>query len=341
MRGPKDEVRSALSKAVVGMGLSAFGRAVFPKEGTTILYGHRIGDDDEGYLQGLPPRYLEEQIEYLTRHYEVVPLREVTSCLEDGRPVPRRAVVLTFDDGFRDNLDPGAAIFARYRVPATVFVVTGALTSGALPWSQRLGVLFQRTTKTELRHRIAGPAPLDLTTEPARRAAYLAVKAPIQKMSREERERVLDDLSVSLDVEAPRDRMLTWDDARELQAAGVEIGAHTYSHSLLAMVSSAEARWEMERCREDLRERLGIERAPFCFPAGSMNAALVGLVREVGFRSVFQPARQSRVNSERTADPYSLCRIGLPNAPAVELEAELDGPLRAMRAVLHSVWKGN
>jgi peptidoglycan/xylan/chitin deacetylase (PgdA/CDA1 family) len=341
MRGPKDVVRSAVSRAVVGMGLAAIGRSLFPKDGTTILYGHRIADDDEGYLQGLPPRFLEAQIEYLTRHYEVVPLRVVTECLEEGRPVPRRAVVLTFDDGFRDNLDPGASILARHRVPATVFVVTGALTTGAVPWSQRLGFLFQHTKETELRHRLAGADAIDLSTGPARRAAYITVKTPIGAMGREERERALDELSACLGVEPPLDRMLSWDDARELQANGIEIGAHTYSHSLLAMMSRAEARWELERCREDLREKLGIERPPFCFPAGSMNAALVDMVREVGFRSAFQPARSSRVNSESTADPFSLCRIGLPNAPAVELEAELDGPLRAMRAVLHSVWKGN
>jgi peptidoglycan/xylan/chitin deacetylase (PgdA/CDA1 family) len=341
MRTPKDVIRSAVSRTAVGLGLAAIGRRLFPNAGTTILYGHRIANDDEGYLQGLPPHHLDAQIRYLTKHYEIIPLKTVTDCLDGGRPLPSRAVVLTFDDGFKDNLDPGATILSKYKVPATVFVVTGSLTNGELPWSQRLGFLFQHTQEAELRHPLTGSDPIDLSTPSARRSAYLLAKAPIGAMGWRERERALGGLSACLGVESPRDRMLSWDDARELQALGHEIGAHTYSHALLARVPTAEAAWELERCEEDLRDRLGIERPPFCFPAGSMNAALVEMVRDAGFRSAFQPAQTNRINSENTADPFSLCRVGMPNAPAVELEAELDGPLPAMRRAMNTFWKRN
>ena len=155
-------------------------------------------------------------------------------------------------------------------------------------------------------------------------------------MSRRMREQFLDELSDKLGVEAPLNRMLSWDDAHELQERGIELGAHTYSHSLLANLPIDEARWEMERSRDDLRERLGIQRPPFCFPAGSVTPALIDLARKLGFRSAFQPDRHRRPNTLENADPFSLRRVGLPNGPAVELEAELDGPLNAMRRIVHS-----
>jgi peptidoglycan/xylan/chitin deacetylase (PgdA/CDA1 family) len=152
-------------------------------------------------------------------------------------------------------------------------------------------------------------------------------------LPRSEREQELARISELLEVEAPRDRMLTWEQAREMQAAGVEFGAHTYSHSLLSLQTPDEARWEMERTLEDLRFKLGVANPSFAFPGGSYDAALVDLARALGFRSVFQKNRRLRVNSLETTNQFALSRVGLPNAPAHVLEAELDGPFHFLRGL--------
>ena len=153
-------------------------------------------------------------------------------------------------------------------------------------------------------------------------------------MGREERERTLEELAASLEVEPPRDRMLTWEHARAMQAEGVELGAHTYSHPLLARIPAEEARQEMVRSRDDLREHLGIERPAFCFPAGSTSPELAALVPALGFRCAFLPDRPSRVNTLESADAFSMSRVGILNGPAALLEAELDGPFQALRGLI-------
>jgi len=334
LSGLKEAVRGVASQIVVRTGVTALSRVLFPKQGAIVLYGHRISEDDEGFLQGLRPDWLTQHLEYLTRHFEVIPLAVLVRCLEERRPVPHRSVVLTFDDGFRDNVDPGLPILQRFRVPATVFLVTGAISSGELPWSQRLGFLFQHTVATELQHPLLGPSPAELSTPAARRAAYLAAKEPLKDMGRVQREAVLAELAAGLGVDAPRDRMLTWEQARAMQAAGIELGAHTYSHPLLARIPAGEARMEMERSREDLREHLGIERPSFCFPAGSVSRTLLDLVPRLGYCSAFQPNRTFRVNTVDNADAYSMSRVGMMNGPGVYLEAELDGPFQTLRALV-------
>lgn len=335
----KELVRKSVSRVIVGGGVSAVGRRVMRWDGATILYGHRVADDNEGYLQGLKPEWLDEQLAYLTRHFEVIPLSTLVDCFEQGQPVPRRSAVLTFDDGFRDNLENAAPLLEKYRVPATVFLVTGSITTGDLPWSQRLGVLFQQTTNSEFAHPLAGDSVLGLSTPAERRRAYLTVKAPIARMGRIEREQCLAALARELRVDPPRDRMLNWDEARTLRDMGIELGAHTYSHPLLANVPIEEARWEMERSRNDLKEQLGIERPSFCFPAGSMNAALLDLVPRLGFRSAFVPNRRIRVNNLNSTHQFALSRVGMPEAPGYILEAELDGPLHLLRQRLGSPLK--
>jgi len=331
----KEGIRWALSYSVVRAGVSATGRRLFPKPGALILYGHRVAEDEEGYLQGLPPQCLDQQLEYLTRHYQPMTLSELLGCYEQVRPVPSRSFVLTFDDGFRDNLTAAAPVLKRWGVTATVFAVTGCLTTGELPWSQRLGFIVQRTAQPELTFTFpaASPAPqrFALSTPAARRRAYVALKNPLKALPRADRDGVIEGLARDLEVDPPNDRMLSWADLRALIAEGWEVGAHTCSHPWLACIPYTEAEEELIRCREDLRQQLGVENAPFCFPAGSWTPELLALVRRLGFRGAFRPTPPQRVNTLVNSDPFRLGRIGLPNAPAVLLEAELDGPFHALR----------
>lgn len=328
----KEALRSLASYAAVYTGLCALGRRLYPKPGAVIFYGHRVAADDEGYLQGLRPEWLDAQLAYLTRHYEVLPLSRLLDCYEQRRPVPPRSVVLTFDDGFRDNLTAGLPVLQRYGVTATIFLATGCVSTGELPWPQALGFMFQHTPRGAITLDLAGrPWELDLTGAAARYRAYLRAKKYLGTRPRQERETCLARWARLLEVEPPRDRMLSWTDVATLRAAGFEFGAHTVSHPWLAEIPFAEAREEMERSRADLREHLSLERPPFCFPAGSCNAALRRLARELGFRSAFLPNPPHRVNTLDNSHPFALGRMGLPNAPALYLEAELDGPLPVLR----------
>jgi len=333
VRGAKELVRRAVSRAVVASGISAVGRRVRPKRGALILYGHRVSDDAEGYLEGTSPQCLADQVAYLARRYEIIPFRTLLECFEERREVPSNSVVLTFDDGFRDNLEHALPVLERHRAPATVFLVTDSLTTGELPWSQRLGCLFQYTARRSVVLDLTGGSELDFGSPAARHRAYRIVKEILKPMSRERRERSLHAIASALEVEPPKDRMLSWDDARALQSAGWELGAHTVSHPWLAQIPRAEALEEMERSRDELGTRLGIERPSFAFPAGSYDDELIVAARGLGFRSLFVRGAGRRVNSLSSTDQYSLVRVGLPNAPAYVLEAELDGPLQAVRSI--------
>ena len=327
----REQLREAASRALVASGITRIGRTLGDKSGALILYGHRISADDEGYLQGLAPHWFAEQVRYLARHYEIITLDALITCLERGKAPPPKSVVLTLDDGFRDNIEAGLPILDALGARATVFVVTQSLSDGRLPWSQRLGYAFQHTTATELRHPLLGPEPVPITDGGTRRRTYQTIKLGLSSESREHRDDHIERLAHELGVDLPNDRMMTWDHASAVLDRGHAIGAHTYSHALLARLPLALAREEMLRSRDDLASHLGIVHPPFCFPAGSTSPALFDLARTLGFRSAFLPNRLKRLNRPQDVDAFSMVRVGLPNAPAHQLEAELDGPLHAMR----------
>ncbi|MDI5920856.1 polysaccharide deacetylase family protein [Halomonas sp. LR5S13] len=307
------------------------------RQGTLILYGHRIAGDDEGYLQGLREDWFAEQITYLARHYEFISLDTLVECLEQGKPPPHRSVVLTLDDGFRDNLETAFPILESYRIPATIFVVTRSLANGELPWSERLGTLLQRTREPRVAHPKLAEVCFPLGQPRQRREAYSRIKDSIAHLTRGERDAFLEDLAEQLEVSQPRNRMLTWEEARFLMSRGIDIGGHSYSHALLGRVSGREARHEIERCKSDLCRHLSLKAPHFCFPGGSQNDAVRQIVRSTGFRSFFRSSSGLRYNEPSSVTPFSMSRVGLPNAPAYHLEAELDSGFHPVRQWYHHV----
>ena len=331
MRPLKEMVRSAVSYAVVGGGMAAAGRALFPKPGPFILMGHRICGDDEGFLPGVSPELFDEQLRYLTRHYEPLSLADLVETIAAGLRPPAKSFVLTFDDGFRDNYEHALPLLEKYEVPATVFAVTRCLDSGRLPWPQELGFVLQHAQREEVRHALLGPEPVPVGGREARWQIWRKLFRSLRRLGREARDEVIEGLARDLRVDLPEDRMCSWEQAREMQSSGIDIGAHTYSHPWLAEIPFAEACREIERSKADLVEKLGVDRPPFAFPGGSMSSELVEVVRTVGLKSCFQSNPRVRFNLPGVVGPYSLSRIGLPNSPAVMLEAELDGPLHTIR----------
>jgi len=330
----KELTRMGVSQVIVGAGVARLSRKFWPKNGAIIFSGHRVADDDED-LPGLKPSWLAEHLDYLSRHYHFLPLSKLLGYYEQHQLIPPNSVVLTFDDGFRDNFTNLFPILQRYHVPVTVFLATGCVSSGDLPLPQKIDHLFLKTKVDSLCHVTTNEMPVTLKSPRDRDIARMAARKVIGHMPRTERELSIAELSELLQVEIPRDRMLTWDQVKTMQDGGVEFGAHSYSHPWLPLLSPEEARWEMEASLHDIQHHCGIARPPFVFPANKFTSDLVKMAISVGFRGVVQTRHDLRVNQLGVNDQFSLSRVGLLHTPGVILEAELDGPFHALRGLYH------
>lgn len=102
--------------------------------GVPILCYHSI--DDSGSLLSISPRLFAAQLEYLREQgYRTMPLKQLCDQLEQGRPLPRKTVVLTFDDGFRNNASTVLPLLHTYGFTATLFLVTG-YTGKRIGWTR-------------------------------------------------------------------------------------------------------------------------------------------------------------------------------------------------------------
>ena len=99
-------------------------------------------------------------------------------------------------------------------------------------------------------------------------------------------------------------RFMTWENIKELDAAGMEIGSHSVTHPFLTRVSEKAARWELEISKKAIEEHLGKTTESFAYPFGDLNNSVVSIVKE----SEYTSARTSYKNKWNGPDTIYLLR---------------------------------
>jgi peptidoglycan/xylan/chitin deacetylase (PgdA/CDA1 family) len=247
------------------------------------------------------------QMRVLHRIATVVPLEAALSALVAGRPLPPRAVALTFDDGYRDNLELAAPVLQRYRMPATIYLVPGFLAGEQHAWWERLGWAIRHARARRLR---LGGLELELG-EDGRAAALRAVETALKRMTQTDRlravEQLVEDLRPAGDYRADA-LFLDWDDARRLAPAGLAVGSHTLGHAILGRETAADQYVDLRESRQLLQRELGVEVSTLAYPNGTRadyDDATVAAAREAGYsHAVTAWAGPVTVD----APPYEICR---------------------------------
>ena len=136
--GVKRSLVAAILIALLASAVSFYYFYMLPRRVTPILMYHSVGDNDIGTLSVRWDNF-EKQVEYLHKHgYSVISLGQLVEAIEAGRTYLPKTVAITFDDGFQDNYTNAMPALAKYKMPATVFIITGYIgrREGYLDWGQ-------------------------------------------------------------------------------------------------------------------------------------------------------------------------------------------------------------
>lgn len=248
----------------------------------------------------LPVDQFREQLQFLARHYRVVPLMDVVEALSEGRRPPPRSVVLTCDDGYANNLSVAAPLLADYGFPATIFLATDYIDRQGLFWWDDLRARLW-TRKEFGSGVVTGGAALVRGAE-LLRAATLA-----------ERTQRLDAWSVGQVVRDDALRPATWDECRAAPP-NIQFGGHGASHRLLGEIDIDTARQELRDCRQALARELGERAVPvFCYPAGQWTPDVRAALPAAGFKAavVAGSQRADQRLASRADELALLPRVGV------------------------------
>ena len=205
------------------------------------------------------------QMELLATYFNVLPLDVALEKLQTNQ-LPGRAVCITFDDGYADNLKNAVPILKKYGLPATFFIATGFLNGGRM-WNDSIIEAIRIMPETKLDLTAINLGKFELDTQLKKAAASEAIIKQLKHLQPQQRKLTTEHI-ISLAEDLPNDLMLTNDQLLELHHHGMEIGGHTVTHPILAKLDVDSARKEIADNKIALETILDQKLRFFAYPNG-------------------------------------------------------------------------
>jgi len=263
-----------------------------------ILAYHRVCDVDDTdafdfdlNLISASAKQFREQMLLVRQHYDPMSFHDLIDAMDTGRPLPAQPLIVTLDDGYEDNYSVAFPILHELGMPATFFVSTGHIDSGtpyAYDW------LVHALCLTTAEHLQVAELGIDQAlpdTLAGRRQLAEELLFGLKGLDASTQTTIISGLEQAWGLPLPRMhaqcRPMTWDQLREMQAAGMEIGSHGVSHRILAKLLPAEMVTEIQESKRSLERELGVAAEVISYPVGGPDAyddQVIAAAKEAGFR---------------------------------------------------------
>lgn len=285
----------ALRETLAGSRLTAPLRRAWSGRGSCLMY-HRICTDDQAFDEGFAPNRelsvrvgaFDQQMRFLAANCNCLALGDAVALLKAGR-LPPRSVVVTFDDGYLDNLTLALPVLRRYGIPATVYVTTGLVERKTELWWYDLEAIIRSTEALHIDWQ--GVIRVENTRTPAqKRLCYQRLNRVLKRLQPDEQRALM--RAVRGTTRPPLAYANDVLDRGSLAAlAGdplITIGAHTDHHPALSRLPRMQLEHEMTVSRDKLERWTGRRVEHFAFPFGGREHAgkrEFSAARETGFTS--------------------------------------------------------
>ncbi|MGH9386299.1 MAG: polysaccharide deacetylase family protein [Vicinamibacterales bacterium] len=275
-----------------------------------VLLYHRVAEPptDVHGLAVSPPLF-RSQMEYLRQNYQVMSLDELIAAVRQGN-VPARAVAVTFDDGYVDNLTHACPVLVDLDLPATFFVTTAGLDEDREYWWDTLERIFLRNASLPKTLEIVlGEEHMRLLTESSdeRRAAHRVLNNALTRAdlaTRDQLMRQLHQWSGFSPVAGSMNRVMRGQDLLRMAAFPLfDVGAHGVNHLAMAYQPLDVQRQELADSRADLERLLSRRVTMFAYPYGNVSEETATFVRDVGFKAAVTS------EPERLRPGIDFCRV--------------------------------
>lgn len=290
--------REILARGLFWSGAASIFSHLPARDSLLVLAYHRIGNPDDdlfdpGVFSATADQF-DDQISYLKRRLAPVTLEEALAFIDGSSKEKSRhcRVLITFDDGYRDNFDVAFPILRSHGVQGVFFLASGMVGSTHISWWDEIA--YRMRTARNRRFTLHYPAGLNIDLDrdgfrESLRAVLRLYKTPANSDSA----RFLCELAEAAKGEDPpgtQRRFVDWGEAREMIGCGMAIGSHSHSHTVLSQLGTERQCEELMKSKMMLEENLGIALDVLAYPVGgrgSFTAATQRIAREAGYRAAF------------------------------------------------------
>jgi peptidoglycan/xylan/chitin deacetylase (PgdA/CDA1 family) len=268
------------------------------RRGVRVLMYHACERSESDFVRGLSintrPSRLAAQLDFLRKHYRIIPVESLTRCA-----IPPRAVAITFDDGFRSVYENAMPLLAARGLTATCYIVTDRLDDRSPMWINELNWFLRRhrpTAKALIARRLGIPR---LCSMP------VFIQAIIDRYEPRVIAGLLEELrSASGPPEQPGRLHLARGDLKEMARRGFRFGNHTATHAVLSRLDESACREEISRARAALTGLPGAIDS-LAYPFGRAAEFTPRIARDLGYSTLMDVKGDN--------DPLDLDHVGRVN----------------------------
>jgi peptidoglycan/xylan/chitin deacetylase (PgdA/CDA1 family) len=264
--------------------------------GAIFLY-HRVIDlKNDPQMLAVSPDNFYDHVKYLKENFELLNIEDFYSLLQSRATLPKRSVILTFDDGYADNFYQALPILESLNVQALFYISTSKLNSPFEMWWDDLERIFLTALPLpqQLKLKIESKEYSFLTnTEEDRIKVYHQLHVLLKYCKVDERDQLVSSLSdwASADYHGRQSNlMMTSEEVKNMNSsASAVIGAHTHNHPALSILNYEEQLNEMQQSKAILESIIGKKVVHFSYPFGSRsdyNEDSMRAAKAAGFKMV-------------------------------------------------------
>ncbi|MDE3106190.1 MAG: polysaccharide deacetylase family protein [Acidobacteriota bacterium] len=264
------------------------------RPGVLVLNYHRIGQRSSSNFDrqifSATADEFDAQLRYLKQHFSVVTPDELQQLVDGTLPVSDLHIAITFDDGYLDNYTTAFPVLQSNGCKAIFFLVADYVGSTTVPWWDEIAYLVRNTQKSKLH--LSWPQPLLVELEGDHETAIRTVLQHFKRSDNRNSALFLEQLREITAVQLPHRsrRFLSWEEAREMQRAGMMIGSHTQTHPILGQITADRQSWELSESKQLMESLLGSPITSLAYPVGTrdgFDATTESLAHSLGYRMCF------------------------------------------------------
>lgn len=241
------------------------------------------------------PVFFDQQMRFLKEHYSIISLNTLVESMNQGRDIPSRSAVVTFDDGWRDNYEYAFPILKKHAVPATIFLSTGYIGTNRIFWPERL--IYCLTYQSEqcrsnlqntdwqghdiihnLFKRILSASDRD------NHPLFNHLIEQLKQLKPDTRKKIIDSATAGISLDSDDMRvMMNWDEILEMSNAGIDFGSHGAEHEILTLLNPDEIAGELKTSKRTIVNKLSEKELAFAYPNGNYDDNIKKQVTDNGY----------------------------------------------------------
>ncbi|MCR4344603.1 MAG: polysaccharide deacetylase family protein [Candidatus Scalindua sp.] len=331
-------------------GIFAFYKRFFMKGTVTILMFHRVTEVFFDVSLLVKRKTFEECLKYITQSYPVISMDFLSQNFDKWENIPDDSFVITFDDGWIDFHDTAYPILSRLKVPATVYLTTGFVSSKCSYWQERLNDLLVQILagKKTLRTKDSIISILEINLK--LRDVILNSKATevtfkfidyLKEFTHDKILKTIADLEMfleghSIKIDNNKERpFVNWDELNHIKEPDISYGSHTVNHMILTNEQTDVVEKEIRKSKEIIEKETGRDVIHFCYPNGNYNDEIKKIVS-----GTYKSACTTNSGFvSKDSDIYALNRIGINEEMVAGLRGNFSKYVFTLSLFLESIRK--